>query len=232
MTMKRSREFEQFLKEINRLHHDYATEQVLHDSRQVTSLSQLTFGQQFAEMRDEYGKNKPTGLVFTVLGISPKSGFVRVKMPDDQEKDLSLADRGIVPYIENTWNDIYFLLPAKAAAKPLPIDPNKIHPKALYIEVELIDGANDDMTFGHYYYGPFHNLDKAETMKPLIGHHHRLKCDSCYTRVYISEGRHIYVKSNEIVSPKDFLKEFSIKGFRELQILDEKLKEARTMFPE
>lgn len=98
----------------------YSEQQLIHDSRQITSREQLIVGQEYKHMT-KYPDKDIFYLVYRFLVLSLPTGssnIFRVKnlgyfRRNSYESDESLADLGIVPYEWGKWNALHWIMPTE-----------------------------------------------------------------------------------------------------------------------
>lgn len=102
----------------NHLRETCAQEQVIHDSRQVTSLEDLIPGKKYQLMRKDQGR-VIAGEEVIVFQKPNKDGLFEVQIPSKfQFEWLLAADHGIIPYnnpqiptVIGLWNKVNYMIP-------------------------------------------------------------------------------------------------------------------------
>ncbi len=208
-------------------------EQKVHDARQVTSPDQLVLNKYFVGMHVDANEEAIPGQILLITGVhKPKENWFEAKTSKGIDGCFSMADRGIISYRDG-WNSANFLMPADSVGRPLPLSSDKIHPRALYIQVEsIIRGHSRPFSWSDY--GPFNNVGEVKRIRPLIDHLHKEEGDA-YTSTYVCDGKWLietYADPSKIISPQDFLEELRINGLNEVDFLKDALGKAKAIFSE
>lgn len=86
----------------------------LFDSFQIRNPSELEKGKMYQRMRRVNGKISKRE-IFKIIGDSYLENFVLVELNNATKSqiDFSLADMGIIPYKDGTWNPTNYVIPIK-----------------------------------------------------------------------------------------------------------------------
>ena len=84
-------------------------ERVIHDERQVRSVEELVVGKKYLK-QSKCGYKAP----FELISITPETNHALIR-PDGYRNNVptSLADCGIVPYYNGTWNKFNYVIPVE-----------------------------------------------------------------------------------------------------------------------